>query len=76
MKFSSPYTKERLKQQMNRRQKDCLWKQRTHYRLENGSKYKYKYLGVTFFYNGNLKHAADYLYNKGLKAMFLLKRKL
>ena len=21
----------------NKRQKDCLWKQRTHYRLENGS---------------------------------------
>ena len=22
---------------INKRQKDCLWKQRTHYRLENGS---------------------------------------
>ena len=37
---------------------------------------EYKYLDVTFFYNGNLKHAADDLYNKGLKAMISLKRKL
>ena len=29
-----------------------------------------------FFHNGKLKHAADDLYNKGLKAIFSLKRKL
>lgn len=37
---------------------------------------QYKYLGVSFFYNGNLKHAADDLYNKGLKAMFSLRKKV
>ena len=36
----------------------------------------YKYLGITLFYNGNLKHAADDLYNKALKAMFSLRKKL
>ena len=25
---------------------------------------KDKYLGITFYFNGNLKHAADDLYNK------------
>ena len=36
---------------------------------------KYKYLGIIFYFNGNLKHAADDLYNKGLKAFFSLRRK-
>ena len=36
----------------------------------------YKYLGITLFYNGNLKHAADDLYNIALKAMFSLRKKL
>ena len=36
---------------------------------------KYKYLGITFFFNGNLKHAAEDLYNKALKAFFSLKSK-
>ena len=36
---------------------------------------KYKYLGIIFYFNGNLKHAADDLYNKGLKAFFSLWRK-
>ena len=31
----------------NNRQKDCPWKQRTHYGLENGS--LYKYIRFTFF---------------------------
>lgn len=29
---------------------------------------KYKYLGIICYYNGNLKHSAADLYNKGLKA--------
>ena len=28
---------------------------------------QYKYLGVFLFYNGNFKHAAENLYQKGLK---------
>ena len=36
---------------------------------------KYKYLGIIFYFNGNLKHAADDLYNKGLKAFFLFEQK-
>ena len=35
----------------------------------------YKYLGITLFYNGNLKHAADDLYNKALKAMLPFTKK-
>ena len=34
---------------------------------------RYKYLGVVFTYNGNMKHSADELYKKGLKAFFKLK---
>ena len=34
-----------------------------------------KCLGVIFYFNGNLKHAANDLYNKGLKAFFSLRRK-
>ena len=37
---------------------------------------KYKYLGVILFYNGNLKHAANHLYQKSLKATFSLKSKV
>lgn len=37
---------------------------------------KYKYLGILLFYNGNLKHAADHMYHKGLKAVFSLKSKI
>ena len=37
---------------------------------------KYKYLGVILSYNGNLKHAAEHMYNKGLKAVFSLKSKI
>ena len=37
---------------------------------------KYKYLGVILSYNGNLKHAAKHMYNKGLKAVFSLKSKI
>ena len=36
---------------------------------------RYKYLGIVFYFNGNLKHAADYLYNKALKAFFSVKSK-
>jgi hypothetical protein len=28
---------------------------------------KYKYLGLIFIYNGNLKHSAEDVYKKGLK---------
>jgi hypothetical protein len=31
---------------------------------------RYKYLDIVFYFNGNLKHAADDLYNKALKAFF------
>ena len=34
---------------------------------------KYKYLGIVIFYNGNLKHAAEHMYQKSLKAIFSLK---
>jgi hypothetical protein len=37
---------------------------------------KYKYLGVILSYNGNLKHAAEHMYNKDLKALFSLKSKI
>jgi hypothetical protein len=37
---------------------------------------KYKYLGVILSYNGNLKHAAEHMCNKGLKAVFSLKSKI
>jgi hypothetical protein len=37
---------------------------------------KYKYLGVILSYNGNLKHAAEHMYNKDLKAVFSLKSKI
>jgi hypothetical protein len=37
---------------------------------------KYKYLGVILSYNGNLKHAAENICNKGLKAVFSLKSKI
>ena len=36
---------------------------------------KYKYLGVLLFYNGNLKHAADQMASKGLKAVFSLNQR-
>ena len=36
---------------------------------------KYKYLGIIFTYNGNMKHSSDDLYKKGLKAFFKLKSK-
>ena len=36
---------------------------------------KYKYLGIIFHFNGNLKHAADDLYNKRLKASFSFRKK-
>lgn len=34
---------------------------------------KYKYLGMLISFNGNLKHAAEHMYNKALKAVFSLK---
>jgi hypothetical protein len=37
---------------------------------------KYKYLGVILSYNGNLKHAAEHMLNKGLKAVLSLKSKI
>ena len=37
---------------------------------------EYKYLGIILSYNGNLKHAAKYLYDKSLKAIFALKSKI
>ncbi|MEW8548168.1 MAG: reverse transcriptase domain-containing protein, partial [Candidatus Thiodiazotropha sp.] len=37
---------------------------------------KYKYLGILLSYNGNLKHAAEHMYQKSLKAIFSLKSKI
>ena len=37
---------------------------------------KYKYLGVILSYNGNLKHAAEHMCNKGLQTVFSLKSKI
>ena len=37
---------------------------------------KYEYLGVILSYNDNLKHAAEHMCNKGLKAVFSLKSKI
>jgi hypothetical protein len=34
---------------------------------------RYTYLGIVFYFNGNLRHAADDLYNKALKKISLLK---
>ena len=31
---------------------------------------KYKYLGIMLYFNGNLKHAAEHMYNMSIKAMF------
>ena len=36
---------------------------------------KYKCLEIAFFLNGDLKHAADDSCNKGLKALFSLRKK-
>jgi len=37
---------------------------------------KYKYLGIILYFNGNLKHAAEHLYNQSLKALFSIKPKI
>ena len=37
---------------------------------------KYKYLGIILYFNGNLKHAADHLYNQSLKALFSINSKI
>ena len=37
---------------------------------------KYKYLGVILSYNDNLKHVAEHMCNKGLKAVFSLESKI
>lgn len=37
---------------------------------------KYKYLGILLSCNGNLKHAAEHMYQKSLKAIFSLKSKI
>ena len=36
---------------------------------------RYNYLDIVFYFNGNLKHVADDLYNKALKAFFSVKGK-
>jgi hypothetical protein len=36
---------------------------------------RYKYLGIVFYFNGNLRHAADDFYNKALKVFFFVKSK-
>ena len=36
---------------------------------------KYKYLSILLSYNGNLKHAADHMYQKSLKAIFLFNQR-
>ena len=37
---------------------------------------KYKYLGIMLNFNGNLKHVAEHMYNKSIKAIFSLKAKI
>ena len=37
---------------------------------------KYKYLGIILYFNGNLNHAADHLYNQSLKALFSINSKI
>jgi hypothetical protein len=37
---------------------------------------KYKYLGIIFYFNGNVKHAAEHLYNQSLKALFSIHSKI
>jgi predicted DNA-binding ArsR family transcriptional regulator len=37
---------------------------------------KYKYLGIIIYFNGNLKHAVEHLYNQSLKALFSLHSKI
>ena len=37
---------------------------------------KYKYLGIMLNFNGNLKHAAEHMYSRSIKAMFSLKFKI
>ena len=37
---------------------------------------KYKYLGIMLNFNGNLKHAAEHMYSRSIKAMFSLKSKI
>ena len=39
-------------------------------------KLRYKYLGYEIYFNGNLTHTAEALYEKSLKALFSLRRKL
>ena len=43
--------------------------------LKDRNSLRYKYLDIVFYFNGNLKHAADDLYNKALKAFFSVKSK-
>ena len=37
---------------------------------------KYKYLRIMLNFNGNLKHAAERMYNKSINASFSLKAKI
>ena len=37
---------------------------------------KYTYLGTMLNFNGNLKHAAEHMYNKSIKVIFSLKAKV
>ena len=37
---------------------------------------KYKYLGIMLNFNGDLKHAAEHMYYKSIKAIFSLKAKI
>ena len=37
---------------------------------------KYKYLGIMLNFNGNLKHVAEHMYSRSIKAMFSLKFKI
>ena len=41
--------------------------------INNTQKDKYKYLGIMLNFNSNLKHAAEHMYNKSIKAIFSLK---
>ena len=45
-------------------------------KLDITEKHNYMYLGYEIFFNGNLTHTAEAIYEKSLKALFSLHRKL
>jgi hypothetical protein len=59
--------------------KGKLNKQKFHFHIGNTNLEivdEYRYLGVVLYFNGNMKHAAENVYNKSIKAYFALRSKL